>query len=57
MPEQELDHESRRDHAGWFMRGFATAALLFAAVLYLTGYFATADTKDAPASNQIIVGK
>ncbi len=57
MPEQELDHESRRDHAGWFMRGFATAALLFAAVLYFSGYFATTDTKDAPASNQIIVGK
>jgi hypothetical protein len=38
------------------MRGFMAAAAVFAAFLYFSGYFGSADTNQADASRTIIVG-
>lgn len=57
MSEHEMDHEHHRRPARWFMRGFATAALLFAAFLYFGGYFATTGARDLATPQHIIVGK
>jgi len=57
MPENEIDQDIHRDHAGWFVRGFTTAALLFAALLYFGGYFGTANTSETAPTRNIIVGK
>ncbi|WP_158083474.1 hypothetical protein [Manganibacter manganicus] len=57
MAEHELDHDNSRGHAGWFMRGFATAVLLCAALLYFGGFFDPAGSQDLDHSRTIIVGK
>jgi hypothetical protein len=52
----EPGHVARHDHFGWFMRGFAAAALLFGAFLIYHGYFGSAVASHDDART-IIVGK
>jgi hypothetical protein len=57
MAEHDIDHDNRHGHASWFMRGFATAVLLCAALLYFGGFFGSAGSKDLDHSRTIIVGQ
>lgn len=50
------DHAGRRGHIGWFLRGFAAAALLFGAFLVYQGHFGSAATSHDD-TRTIIVGK
>jgi hypothetical protein len=52
----DTDRIGRHGHFGWFISGFAAAALLFGAFLIYQGYFGSAvASQDEPRT--IIVGK
>jgi hypothetical protein len=59
LPLQTADdgHASRGARMGWFMRGFAAAAILFVAALFFGGYFGSAVANHDGAPRKIIVGK
>jgi hypothetical protein len=50
------DEAGRHGHVGWFVSGFAAAALLFGAFLIYHGYFGSAVASHDDART-IIVGK
>jgi len=50
------DHAGRNSNIGWFLRGFAAAALLFGAFLVYQDYFSSAVAGHDDART-IIVGK
>lgn len=53
---QDLGHAGRHGHIGWFLRGFAAAALLFGAFFIYQDYFSSAVASHDDART-IIVGK
>ena len=56
IPIRTQDHAGRKGHIGWFLRGFAAAALLFGAFVVYQDYFSSA-VASHDDSRTIIVGK